>query len=114
MTLDSVLSPMAVANLAKPQGGHPGGGANAKNQRGKCDAILDGVWVLGTLATLFWCIVMAPIILVIGFAGKFWLVWNAIAAHPGWACLATVALVATAMLWIWLLIIVSYGLAKRV
>jgi hypothetical protein len=75
---------------------------------------LMGFWVLGTLATLFWCIVMTPIILVIGFAGKFWLVWNAIAAHPGWACLATAALVATAMLWLWLLIIVSYGLAKRV
>jgi hypothetical protein len=34
---------------------------------------LMGFWVLGTLATLFWCIVMTPIILVIGFAGNFWL-----------------------------------------
>jgi hypothetical protein len=39
---------------------------------------LMGLWVLGTLATLFWCIVMTPVILVIGSAGKFWLVWNAI------------------------------------
>ena len=53
---------------------------------------LLGVWALGTLATLFWCIVLTPVILVIGFAGKFWPVWNAVAAHPAWACLTTVAL----------------------
>ena len=74
---------------------------------------LLGLWVLGTLTTLFWCIVLMPVILIIGFAGKFWPVWNAIAAHPGWACLAAVTLVATAMLWIWLLIMVSHSLLRR-
>jgi len=44
---------------------------------------LLGLWVLGTLTTLFWCIVLTPVILMIGFAGKFWPVWNAIAASSG-------------------------------
>jgi hypothetical protein len=74
---------------------------------------LLGLWVLASLTTLFWCIVLTPVILMIGFAGKFWSVWNAIAAHPGWACLAAVTLVATAMLWIWLLIMVSHTLLRR-
>jgi hypothetical protein len=75
---------------------------------------LMGVWVLGTLATLFWCIVLTPAILVIGFAGKFWSVWDVVAAHPGFACLATVVLVATSMLWIWLLVVVSRNLMSTV
>jgi len=74
---------------------------------------LLGLWVLGSLTTLFWCIVLTPVILMIGFAGKFWLVWNAIAAHPAWACLVAITLVAITMLWIWLLITVSHSLLRR-
>lgn len=67
---------------------------------------LMGFCLLATLATLFLCIVLTPVLLVIGFSGQFWPVWNGIAAHPILAALAVVAFVALIIFWLWLMIVI--------
>jgi hypothetical protein len=72
-----------------------------------------GFCVLATLATLFFCIVITPVILVIGFAGQFWPVWNAIAAHPILASFAIVAVIVLLMFGIWLMLVIGAALMRR-
>ena len=43
---------------------------------------LMGVWVLAGLATIFFCIVVTPVLIVIGFAGKFQSMWGACRLAP--------------------------------
>ena len=43
---------------------------------------LMGVWVLAGLATIFFCIVVTPVLIVIGFAGKFQSMWELVASRP--------------------------------
>src|SRR6476619_8666940 len=43
---------------------------------------LMGVWVLAGLATIFFCIVVTPVPIVIGFAGKFQSMWELVASRP--------------------------------
>ena len=72
-----------------------------------------GLSVLATLATLFFCIVITPVILVIGFAGHFWTVWNGMAAHPFLGSLAIVTFMVLAMFWIWLMIKITGSLLQE-
>ena len=58
-----------------------------------------GLCVLATLATLFLCIVITPVILVVGFAGHFTTVWHAMAAHPFWGSLSIVVFIVLVMFW---------------
>jgi hypothetical protein len=72
-----------------------------------------GFCVLGTLATLFLCIVITPVLLIIGFAGQFGPVWNGIAAHPILAGLCIVAFIALVMFWIWLMLVIGSALLRQ-
>jgi hypothetical protein len=72
-----------------------------------------GFCVLGTLATLFLCIVITPVLLIIGFAGQFWPVWNGIAAHPILTGLCIVAFIALVMFWIWLMLVIGSALLRQ-
>jgi hypothetical protein len=72
-----------------------------------------GFCILATLATLFFCIVITPVLLVIGFAGQFSSVWNGIAAHPILAGVAVVAFIALIMFWIGLMIVIGSVLMRQ-
>jgi hypothetical protein len=72
-----------------------------------------GFCFIATLATLFMCIVLTPVLLVIGFSGQFQTAWEIVAAHPIWSGAVLVAFTGLVMLWSWLMIVLGRALIKN-
>jgi hypothetical protein len=74
---------------------------------------LMGVWVLAGLATTFFCIVVTPVLIVIGFAGKFQSMWELVASRPFLTSFALVVFMALVMIYIWIMIMIGSALMRQ-